>query len=224
MDRPVVASVPAPREELLAANDASIVIDSARRKICAIQAVLDALPASIEMALMQLDANRDSALTALQTLAGFDPAEVQAVISSGVDAVHAAAASKRSGLESELVAADEALSEAIDARAALAEVGYTVQDCWSAPRITQHRSSSYNTAQAAMSPNGDVLVHHAPALSARFAAAEAAVVAIPEQPITSSFLMVEPMAGPEARPAAISDLLGSLALVWVAEVSLAQGA
>lgn len=69
-------------------------------------------------------ANLGAAMVALQTgvAAGVDATEVEAVFTTGVHEVNSDAAVKRAGLETELVAADAALSEAIDATVALAEV------------------------------------------------------------------------------------------------------
>lgn len=102
----------------------SPIIECARLRVLAAQAGLDALATNEEAALVQLETNRDAALSVLHAgvLADVEPAEVLAIHAAGVDAVHAAAASKRSALETELVAADAALSEVIDAVASLSEV------------------------------------------------------------------------------------------------------
>lgn len=105
--------------------EGSPLVESCRRKVLAIQAGLDALTANAEAALIQLGANRDAGLELLsQTgdIADGDAASVAAVYAAGVEAVHAAAATKRAGLETELVDADAALSEAIEATTALSEV------------------------------------------------------------------------------------------------------
>lgn len=94
-----------------------------RRALC-IQAGLDRLATNEMEALVQLEANRDAALAAVRTgrVASVEAAAVIAAFSAGVDAVQAAAARKRTGLETELVEADAAHGELIDAIAALAEV------------------------------------------------------------------------------------------------------
>lgn len=63
------------------------------------------------------------------------------------------------------------------------------------------------------------LVQRAPDLLAQFALSEAAVAAIPERPITSSFLAVEPATDPQTlRLDAVG--LHALAVVWTIEVGL----
>lgn len=96
-------------------------VECARRKVLAVQGRLDVLAANLEAALLQLEANRGTALQA-NVASSVDPGAMQAIFASGIDAVHAASALKRAGLETELVAADAALSEAIDTTAALEEV------------------------------------------------------------------------------------------------------
>lgn len=107
-----------------AATAVAPLVECARRKVLAIQAHLDTLALNEELSIEQLGANRDSALAALQgaVVAGVDAEAVLAVFRSGIDAVLAAATAKRTGLETELVAADAALVEALDATTALAEV------------------------------------------------------------------------------------------------------
>lgn len=103
----------------------STVVECARHRVIAAQTGLDALSGNLEAALVQLQANRDSATTAIHkgVFSGVDEADVLTVFAAGIAAVHTAAADKRTRLESELVVADAALSDAIDARAAVAEVG-----------------------------------------------------------------------------------------------------
>lgn len=95
-----------------------------RRKVLVIQAQLDALAVNEEVSLGQLGANRDAALEAIEGTAvpGVDEEAILAVCRVGVDTVHTAASVKRTGLETELVTADAALGEAIDATVAIAEV------------------------------------------------------------------------------------------------------
>ena len=62
------------------------------------------------------------------------------------------------------------------------------------------------------------IVQHAPILTDRFTAAQAAVAAIPEQPVTSSFLAVGPAPGLEALRSTIAGLMGALSVVRVVEV------
>lgn len=114
---------------------ASSLVEGARRRALALQAGLDALALNLETARGQLDANRDAALAYLEAgaVTGADAVEIRAAFASGVDAVLAAAAVKRSGLESELVAADAALGTAIEAASALAEVGCNCAT-WPTPR------------------------------------------------------------------------------------------
>lgn len=98
-------------------------VEFARHGATTLQARLDALAVNVEAALAQLETNAALAAAVKSgALGGVYLAEVQAAYSTGVDTVHAAAAVKRAGLEAELVAADAALGEAIDATAALAEV------------------------------------------------------------------------------------------------------
>lgn len=99
-------------------------VDCARRRVLAIQVELDTLATNAEVAFLQLEANRDAALAALESgaVAGVDAHAVLAAFSSGVDAAQASSTSKRVGLEAELVAADAALGVAMDAAAALSEV------------------------------------------------------------------------------------------------------
>lgn len=107
-----------------AAAQAVALVDSVRRRALAMQAGLDELAANEATALARLDSNRDAALVALHgdMLPGVDPAEVMAAYASGVDTVRAAVATKRVGLETEALAADEVLVEALDTSAALTEV------------------------------------------------------------------------------------------------------
>lgn len=100
----------APDAALAAAQTAPLVLN-ARRKAAAVQSERDVLEVNKEAALSQLEANRDAVIAA-----------VQARYVVGVDAVHAAAATKQAGLDAELQAADTAVSSAISATAALEEV------------------------------------------------------------------------------------------------------
>lgn len=100
----------------------SPLVERARSCVVSVQAGLDELASNTEASLVQLEANRDAALAALDMIGEVDPAAIQAVFSSGVDAVQAASAAKRTALETELVAADAALGEAVAATASLAEV------------------------------------------------------------------------------------------------------
>ena len=99
-------------------------VDCARHRVLAIQTELDSLATHTEAAFLQLEANRDAALAALESdaVAGVDAQAVLAAFSYGVDTAQASSASKRVGLEAELVAADAALGVAMDATAALSEV------------------------------------------------------------------------------------------------------
>lgn len=72
--------------------------------------------------------------------------------------------------------------------------------------------------QAVTLLDDETLERHAPALTARFMAAQAGVAGIPEQPATSGFLAVRPAPGPKALRAALPRLLGALAVVLVDEV------
>lgn len=108
-------------------GQASELVMGARRRAVGIQVELDALASNETAALAQLEANRDAALLAIEVnvLADVDSTAITAQFVSGVDGVHAAAASKRAGLETELVAADAALSVAIDAAVDLSKVRQT---------------------------------------------------------------------------------------------------
>ena len=75
--------------------------------------------------------------------------------------------------------------------------------------------------QAAAVLDAADIVQHAPVLTDRFTAAQAAVAAIPEQPVTSSFLAVEPAPGLEALRSTVARLMGALSIVRVVEVCLA---
>ena len=102
----------------------SVFIECARQRGLVIQAGLDILSSNVETALAQLATNRDAALAAIQSdvAASVNEVDITAIFTAGVDEVHAAAAIKRAGLETELVAADAALGEAIEVAAALAQV------------------------------------------------------------------------------------------------------
>lgn len=76
--------------------------------------------------------------------------------------------------------------------------------------------------QAAASLGDNILELQAPALFARVAAAQAAVVATQEQPITDSFLCVLPAPGSEALLPDVAGKLAALAIIRVAEVSCSQ--
>jgi hypothetical protein len=96
-----------------AAATTAPLVESARRRALAAQAELDALAAHKEAALAQIDANRDAVVAAAQECHR-----------ANTEAVEAAAADKQTRLEAEIMAADAALSAAITATAALAEVCY----------------------------------------------------------------------------------------------------
>lgn len=59
------------------------------------------------------------------------------------------------------------------------------------------------------------MVQHSEALFGRFAAAQAAVAAVPELPVTSSFLAVEPAQSASALHAAAARLLGEVLVAQV---------
>lgn len=69
--------------------------------------------------------------------------------------------------------------------------------------------------QAAYVLDDAALLQHAPALAKQLALAQAAVAAIPERPVTRSYLTVEPAPAPEDFA---DGFLGALARVWVVEV------
>lgn len=86
------------------------------------------------------------------------------------------------------------------------------------PRCTASYSPfSLLRLQAAVVLNDAALMRHAPALLKRFATARAAVAAIPELPVTRSFLLVVPAPDLPALRMDALDLL-ALALVWEASV------
>lgn len=123
----VTGVVPSPTDwwdAVQAATQASPFVERSRSRVIAVQVALDTLLANEVAALVQLEANRDAVLVALSVgaVAGVEALAVEAAFVSGVDAVYAAATGKRVGLETELVAADAALDEAIDATAAILEV------------------------------------------------------------------------------------------------------
>lgn len=75
------------------------------------------------------------------------------------------------------------------------------------------------TFQALASPDDAALALLAPSLSERFVAAQAAVAAIPERPVTSSFLVAKPLPATKSlRAKGAAELLGVLAVICVAEV------
>lgn len=155
-----------------------------------------------------MEANRDAALEILPTVVGVDAAAISSVCTRGIEAVLAAAATKRAGLEAELVTADGALGEAIDVKFALAEL----------------LCSCLSVAPASFAGLDDgALAQHAPALLARFTAVQSAVAAIPERPVTRSFLAVEPAPGPEALRAQCTGMLGVLAVIGTVEVGAHRG-
>lgn len=86
-------------------------VQRARRKALAAQVELDALAAHEEAVLSQFEANRDAAM-----------AELQARFADSIDATRAAAATKRTSLQAELVTADAAIDKATTTAAALSEV------------------------------------------------------------------------------------------------------
>lgn len=112
----------------LARAQVSPLIESARRKTLSVQAELDALSSYVESALLQLDYNRDAALAVPRSGViasdgdGDGAAAVRAIFASGIDSLHATAATKRAKLESELVDADAVLGEVIEVATALTEV------------------------------------------------------------------------------------------------------
>ena len=77
------------------------------------------------------------------------------------------------------------------------------------------------TLQAAAVLDAADIVQHAPVLTDRFTAAQAAVTAIPEQPVTSSFLAVGPAPGLEALRSTVAGLMGALSVARVVEVCFA---
>lgn len=91
----------------------------ARRKALSAQAQLDALISSVEGALVQLEANRDSAF-----------AEVTARFEAVACEVQAAARSKRSMLEDDVRAADAARDAVDEIVGALKEVGWWMGRVW----------------------------------------------------------------------------------------------
>lgn len=170
----VVPDVSDLRAEFAAARASPLLVESARRKTLAVHEGLEVLAANSAAALLQLELNRDNALAALETgaVVGIEPAAVLAGFATGVDAVHASTSAKRTGLETELVTADAALSEAIDVVAALENVSCARRGdpgavCRTAPL----------RFQAAADLHDDALARIAPVLSARLAAAQAAVAA-----------------------------------------------
>ena len=92
--------------------------DCARHKAQAAQAALDALHASLEYILVQLESSRDAILL-----------EVQSSYASVASEARAAFEAKRSSLEAEIVKADEALEGALFIGASLTEV--YIRDCFS---------------------------------------------------------------------------------------------
>ena len=74
--------------------------------------------------------------------------------------------------------------------------------------------------QAAAVLDAADIVQHAPVLTDRFTTVQAAVAAIPEQPVTSSFFAVEPAPGLEALRSTVARLMGALSIVRVVEVCL----
>lgn len=221
MDAPAPPPTAAALRATLAAFAAWSVGTRARRCALAIQGGLDTLAANGEAALVRLEDNSVVALAALQEGATPNAGDVHAAIASGVDAVHMAAASKRAGLETELVAVDVALVQASEAVGVLAEVRY------GQPRpdsliLMMHGlfllSSSRTRSQAVVVLDDDALVQHAAELFSQFEAGLAGVAAIPEEPATSSFLAVEPVAPLDVVHMDAAGLR-ALAVVWVAAVS-----
>lgn len=123
MDASVTSDSSAVRREFEVAETYPFV-DCSRLRVQSIQSALDSLSASEASALAQLDINRDAIIAYLggRCPTGDELAKVVYAFESGVDSVCSAAASKRAGLESELVAADAALCGALDVTAALVEV------------------------------------------------------------------------------------------------------
>lgn len=168
-------------------------VENARRKIVAIQAELDVVVANKESSRVQLEANRDAIL-----------ATVRACFEASVGVVEAAASAKQTGLESELVDADAALELAIFATAALSEVC-----AWSKEPLLQPYFSSAHPVQAVRVLDDADIVQHAQALTERFDAAQAAVAAIPDSPVTSSSLAVKAAPGSDALREVVAGLLGA---------------
>lgn len=207
------------------ASQACPLVECARRRALAPQVGLDELTANVEASLEQLDATREGLLAALQVgiVTCIDAAEVHAAFASGVEALHTAAATKRTGLEVELVAADAALVEAIDAGAALAEVRKKLYSS-SGPaclQVTSCLQTAFEIDSTAIDSTAIMRRASLAALFERFSAAQAAVAAVPEQPVTSSFLRVElpPTAESSRADAQPSMLLDTLTTVWVSKVS-----
>lgn len=202
--------------EAFAAAKESPIVECARRKALAIQAGLDELAANVEGAMAQLDDNRITALAVLQkgATARVEPAEVLAIIATGVETVLAAAATKRAGLEKELVVADAALSEAIDAVAAAVEASDAEE--WLL-QVQVH--ANCRATQASETLDDTTLARRASGLSERMAEAEAMVAGIPSRPSTSTVLSVRPAPHPKALRAALPRLLGALASITLVEVS-----
>ena len=73
--------------------------------------------------------------------------------------------------------------------------------------------------QAVAKLDDAALLRLAQALSVQFASAQAAVAAIPEAPVTSCYLAVEPVSGPDVfSVAGVAGLVSTLAVVRIAKV------
>lgn len=211
------------RAELAALVPAAQALALAERAQCyarAVQHLLGTLGAYEAASLAQLEANRDAVLAAVDAgdVTSVSATDVLAVFTSGVEALNAAAGAKRVGLETELVAADAALEEGTNATGALEEVRWCPEYLLQSRHDVSHSYPQVDDAD---------LESLAPALSRRFAAAQTALAAISEWPVTSNFLAVEPAPTPDAlwlmRRESAAVLLGTLAtILWLVEVSAHQ--
>lgn len=181
------------------ATQESFLVGCARRKALAVRAELDALAANVDACEEQLEGNGEAAIAAIRDL-----------VKTGMDSLHAAASTKRAGLQTELAAADAALEAAARTTSALAEVGvvrYVV-----ASLAADSFPISPRASQAAVVLNDSDVAHHAAALSERFTAARAAVAAIPDHPATSAYLAVAPAPDLPVLRTALAGMLDAISV------------